>query len=209
MLEGGSEGRLYNISSFLNFQEAGKGGIPGVLETLAPSNTYATVFSHLWPFGSAFGAVWEESYFCLEFSFLLQWPSSGLARPCPLARACVATSEPRLLLVSPQPPRGSSGGSALPSRALSWTCSRRSLPRLATLISSCARRWRSRSLCQSPGSRCVRPRLHGLGRGAAAGRRGSGKGGLVSGRAYRLGSPSQTPPSAGPGPGRVAKVKLP
>lgn len=134
----------------------------------------------------------------------------GLPESCPytLARVRLATTDPTLPRVSLQPPRGSSDASAPPSRALNWTCSRRSLPRLATQTSLCARRWRSRSTCQSPEFRCARGGFPGSGEGCWGWLERAWLGSsLVWGRAYRLGSPSQTPPSAGPGPGREAKIK--
>ena len=164
-------------------------------------------FSHLWPvrlasLGSSF-LVRSSAFFCND---LVQ----GLPRSCPnpLARVRVATTDPTLPRVSLQPPRGSSDASAPPSRALNWTCLRRSSPRLATQTSSCVRRWRSRSTCQSPESRCARGGFPGSGEGCWGWLERAWLGsGLVWGRAYRLGSPSQTPPSAGPGPGRGAKIK--
>lgn len=144
-----------------------------------------------------------------SLAFLCKGLAQGLPVAClrPLERVRVATADPRCPRVSPQLPRGSSGGSAPPSRARSWTCWRRSSPRLATLTSSCARRWRSRSICQSPESRCARLGLKSQGRGSGACPREPPEDGLEWGRAYRLGSFSQTPPSAGRGPGRGAKLK--
>ena len=168
-----------------------EGGSPGVL-ILGRSDTHA-LSTTCGLSGSASGGV----SFARSLALFLQRlrPARGLSAG-PLARVLVVTADLRRSCVSPQPPRGSRGESAPPSRARSWTCSRRSLPRLATLTFSCARRWRSRSTCRSPESRCARRTLQGQGRGTGAGSRGPGCGvGLVWGRAYKLGSPSQTPPT--------------
>lgn len=122
------------------------------MEILARSHTHA-LSTTCGLSGSAHGGASfarSSAFFCNVFA-------QGLTGAClrPLVRVLVATADPRRPRMSPQPPRGSSGGSAPPSRARSWTCSRRSSPRLATLTFSCVRRWRSRSTCQSPESRCA------------------------------------------------------
>lgn len=66
---------------------------------------------------------------------------------------CVGTRCDHRRDALPQPPRGSSGGSAPPSPARSWTCWRHSSPRPGTLTSSCGRRSPSRSTCPNPESR--------------------------------------------------------
>lgn len=144
----------------------------------------------------------SSAFFCDVFA-------QGLPGACPsaLARVLAATADPRRPRVSPQPLRGSSGGSAPLSRARSWTCSRRSSPRLATRTFSCARRWRSRSTCRSPESRCARG-TPGQDRGAGPGGGGPGVwfwGGLTD----RAAPPRPPPPipHAGPEPGRGDRVK--
>lgn len=139
-------------------------------------------FSHLWPLRlSLLGIFLLLGTRCFPTPRTPphpQQPCSGLAGGgrCPSFLA-LATADQRHL--SSQLHRESRGGSAPPSRARSWTCWRRSSPRLATLTSSCARRWRSRSTCPSPESRCAQQR--------ASPRRGSGKGGRCGGGPTNLG----------------------
>lgn len=158
--------RDYDFSSFLNFRESGN-------EAALQSWRYWFPVSHMHflppvaslvrpPRGVSFDP--SSAFFC-----------DGLAKGLPgayprsLAQILMATVDPKCPRMSPQPPRGSSGGSAPPLRARSWTYSRHSSLRLATLTSSCARRWRSRSTCQSPESRCGRLALQGQDKGARAG----------------------------------------
>lgn len=142
-----------------------------------------------------------EFFFRLELCLFCNGPAQGLPEASlrPLAWVRVATADPRRPRVFPQPPRGSSGGNALPLHAHSWTCSRRSSPRLVTLTSSCARRWRSRSTCRSPEFRCARPGLLGQGRGSGTSWRGPGKGGLVWGGLTDWAIPVRLPLALSPG----------
>lgn len=170
--QGGSEGRKDCITSlpFLTSERQGRGQPWSVGDNQECRCASQAHLQFLPPVACQARFPGEFFFFARSSAFFCNDLVQGLRGSCPypLARVRVATTDPTRPRVSLQPPHGSSDASAPPSRALSWTCSRRSSPRLATQTSSCARRWRSRSTCQSPESRCARAGFPGSGEGCWA-----------------------------------------